>query len=218
MSIVPDTSAIMHAHGFTSHALDDGHGFLEGRLPEELLWNEQAFDHAWGAHPAERHWVKMWGKSMQVARWQQAYGANYAYTGSLNNALPVPAFLGPLLEWSRTAIDGRLNGLLLNWYEGEEHYIGPHSDSTDGLAAGSVIVTISFGEERLFRLEQGIRETRRVRDFTARDGGVFVLPWETNRAWKHSVPKRAANRGRRISVTLRAFTAGVLPPDEYFEP
>jgi hypothetical protein len=31
------------------------------------------------------------------------------------------------------------------------------------------------------------------------------MPYNTNLAWKHSVPKRACYRGRRISVTLRAF-------------
>ncbi len=42
-------------------------------------------------------------------------------------------------------------------------------------------------------------------DFPAPDGTVFVMPYDTNLAWKHQVPKSAKSRGRRISVTLRAF-------------
>jgi hypothetical protein len=31
------------------------------------------------------------------------------------------------------------------------------------------------------------------------------MPYDTNLAWKHQVPKAAKRLGRRISVTLRAF-------------
>jgi hypothetical protein len=41
------------------------------------------------------------------------------------------------------------------------------------------------------------------RDFAARDGAVFVLPYATNLAYTHEVPHSAASRGRRISITLR---------------
>jgi hypothetical protein len=44
-----------------------------------------------------------------------------------------------------------------------------------------------------------------VLDFPAQDGTIFVMPYDTNRAWKHSVPKSARYVGRRISVTFRAF-------------
>ena len=129
---------------------------------------------------------------------------DYHYTGRVNAALPVPPLLEPFLAWAREAIDGRLNGLLLNWYDGElGHYIGPHHDSIKDMVPGAPIVTISLGEERVFRLTQP--ETKERRDFPAPDGTVFVMPYDTNLAWKHAVPKSAKRRGRRISVTLRAF-------------
>jgi hypothetical protein len=73
----------------------------------------------------------MHGRPIKTPRWQQAYGADYHYTGRTNAALSVPAILEPLHHWARQAIDDRLNGLLLNWYDGAlGHYIGPHHDST----------------------------------------------------------------------------------------
>ncbi|MBI2477141.1 MAG: hypothetical protein HYV60_00320 [Planctomycetia bacterium] len=71
-------------------------------------------------------------------------------------------------------------------------------------------MTISVGEQRIFRLT---REEKRngkklvvdSRDFVAEPGSVIILPWETNLAWKHSVPRFARYRGRRNSITLRAF-------------
>ena len=71
------------------------------------------------------------------------------------------------------------------------------------MVAGVPIVTISLGEGRIFRLSHP--RTKQRRDFSARDGTVFVMPYETNLAWKHGVPRFARWRGRRISITIRAF-------------
>ena len=119
-------------------------------------------------------------------------------------AQPVPKLLAPYLEWVRDAIDRRLNGLLLNWYDAEHaHYIGAHRDSRTGLIPETPIVTISTGAARTFRLRVP-KETGFI-DFPADHGAVFVMPWETNLAIKHEVPRAARGTGRRISITARAF-------------
>jgi alkylated DNA repair dioxygenase AlkB len=192
---------------FTRHQLDDGSAFFVGELPEHLRPDRVRFEELWGLHPDEHHIIRMLGREVRTPRWQQAYGIDYRYTGQTNRALPIPPALVALLDWSRRAIDGRLNGLLLNWYDGRfRHYIGPHHDSPANMVAGAPIVTISFGEERIFRLSHPARKV--ARDFPARDGTVFILPYDTNRVWKHAVPWFARYRGRRISVTLRAFEPG----------
>ena len=191
----------------TEHDLSDGHVFRSGRLPEELLWDASAFEAAWAMHPEEKHEIMMHGRPVLTPRWQQAYGADYHYTGRVNKGLPVPPLIEPLLSWVRSSIEPRTNGALLNWYEGPGHYIGPHHDSVKQMAQGSPIVTVSFGETRIFRLTKGKGEGARTLDFPAPDGTVFVMPYDTNRAWKHGVPKSACFTGRRISVTFRAFEA-----------
>ncbi len=195
--------------GFKEHTLDDGLPFYCGRLPEDLLWDDATFVAVWQLHPATKPRIRMVNKEVEIPRWQQAYGADYHFSGQTSRALPVPPVLLPLLDWARQAVDPRLNGLLLNWYEGPGHYIGAHHDSTRGMAAGAPIVTISFGETRVFRLSRGSGDARRVRDFRAPAGSVFILPRDTNEVWKHAVPKSARHRGRRISVTLRAFDAAL---------
>jgi len=186
------------------HLLDDRHRFFEGRLPEELRPDASGFEALWDLHPDEYHEIMMGGRSVKTPRWQQAYGADYHYTGNTNAALPVPAILEPVRDWSQRTIDKRLNGLLLNWYDGKlGHYIGPHHDSTTNMVHGAPIVTISLGEERIFRLSQP--QSKQTRDFVASDGTVFIMPYDTNLAWKHNVPRFARYQGRRISITLRAF-------------
>jgi alkylated DNA repair dioxygenase AlkB len=189
----------------TEYDLGDGLVFHSGRLADELLWDQSLFDTAWNAHPADKHEILMHGRKVETPRWQQAYGADYHYTGRVNKALPVPPFVEPLMAWVCAEIDPRLNGALFNWYEGPGHYIGPHHDSVRHMVVGCPIVTVSFGEMRIFRLTRGKGADARVLDFPAENRTIFVMPYDTNLAWKHSVPKSTRYVGRRISVTFRAF-------------
>jgi alkylated DNA repair dioxygenase AlkB len=118
----------------------------------------------------------------------------------------VPEALAPFLDWARRAITPTLNGLLVNWYDGRlRHYIGKHRDESGELIEGSPIVTISIGEERVFRIRR-LGWKGSFIDFRVANGAVIVIPYETNLAWVHEVPHHARYRSRRISVTLRAFS------------
>jgi alkylated DNA repair dioxygenase AlkB len=193
--------------GFERNDLGDGCAFFSGHLPSCLLPDTETFDKLWANHPAEYHVISIHGRQVPTPRWQQAYGMDYHYTGQINRARSVPDSLEDYLRWAKTTVDERLNGMLLNWYDGElGHYIGRHRDSTKNMVVGAPIVTISLGEERIFRLRPWppVRGSRRL-DFRARNGTVFVMPFETNLAWTHEVPASKRAAGRRISVTLRAF-------------
>ena len=197
---------------FTAHDLGDGLRLLEGGLPEDLRWDTDAFQVAWDLHPKIRPSIRIHGRQVQVPRWHQAYGEDYRFSGQISPAEPVPPHVAPLLGWTRQQVHPELNAIMVNWYEGPGHYIGPHHDTTLRMLPGAPIVTISFGEERLFRLSRGAGQARQTRDFPARDGMVFVIPRDTNDVWKHSVPKSARYSGRRISVTFRGFRSnGSLP-------
>jgi alkylated DNA repair dioxygenase AlkB len=193
--------------GFTEERLDEANCFFRGHLPEEIVAGTQ-FDALWQLHPEEFHEIMMHGKLVKTPRWQQAYGKDYHYTSRTNVALPIDSRLQPLLDWGRGAVDARLNGVLVNWYDGRlNHYIGRHRDSTANMIVGTPIVTISLGEERIFRLRRWREQVKgeEAVDFPATNGAAFVMPYETNLHWTHEVPRRARNRGRRISVTLRGF-------------
>jgi alkylated DNA repair dioxygenase AlkB len=184
--------------------LEGGFAFYAGKLPPELMQSPEGFDALWAIHPDGFHEISMYGRSVKTPRWQQAYGEDYAYTGRVNRALPVPPSLAPLLAWSQATFDARLNGLLLNWYDAADgHYIGKHRDSTQNMVEGAPIITVSYGAARTFRLRPWRRTG--VVDFETFDGSVFAMPYDTNRAFTHEVLHTASSVGRRISVTLRAF-------------
>jgi alkylated DNA repair dioxygenase AlkB len=175
-----------------------------GTVPDELVPDAAGFERLWALHPETFHRIKMHGKEVATPRWQQAYGADYRYTGNVNRALPVPAELAAIHAWLRARIDPRLNGLLLNWYDAEHaHYIGRHRDSTSNMIDGAPIVTVSFGAERVFRLRRWKGDE--TLELPTGNGTLIVMPYATNLAWTHEVPHHAKSRGRRISITARGF-------------
>ncbi len=186
---------------FTTHQLDSDCKLYESLLPADVLPD---FAQLWDLHPADFSRIRIHGREVPIPRWQQAYGSDYYFSAQVSQALPVPELLVPIWKWCTEQIDTRLNGLLLNWYDGAlGHYIGPHRDSTKNMAKGAPIVTLSLGETRTFRLN-AVKGTKK-HDFEVKNGTIFVMPQETNQHWKHSVPKRARYKGKRVSVTLRAF-------------
>lgn len=189
---------------FESCRLDEQNSIFIGKLPVHLMLKPMDFRQLWEIHPAECHLIKIHGRLVHTPRWQQAFGREYHYTGRVNSALPVPLILDPLLVWASGAIDASLNGILVNWYEGQKgHYIGAHRDSTVMMIEGAPIVTISFGEERVFRLRPW--KGAGFIDFPVHNGTVIVMPYVTNKHWTHEVPHSRNRTGRRISVTLRGF-------------
>lgn len=188
---------------FQEITLKTGDLFWMGYLPAPVL-EGVSFDALWDLHPDVFPEILMHGRRVKTPRWSQAFGRDYRFSGQLAQADPIPPLLQGVLDWCCEAIDERLNGLLVNWYDGAlGHYIGKHRDKTTGMVVGSPIVTVSFGEARVFRL----REWKGVEtaDCVAENGSVFVVSYEMNKQWTHEVPKLKRYQGRRVSVTLRAF-------------
>jgi alkylated DNA repair dioxygenase AlkB len=200
---------------FTRHSLDDRHSLWSGETPAELGGApgeedgaDVGFEALWNLHPPDYPEILMHGRMVKTPRWQQAYGTDYRFSQIVNAGLPIPPLLKPCLDWACGAIDRRLNGLLLNWYDGAlGHYIGAHRDSTDSMIDGAPIVTISYGGTRSFRLRPWKKRGAGFKDFAAPHGTVFILPYDTNLTWTHEVPRTKAQTDRRISITMRAFEA-----------
>ena len=187
---------------FSEHELVPGVAVYKGELPPGQLLDERRFEELWGMHPREQPEVRFGDTVVEAPRWHRAYGHDYEFSGFISRAQSVPAILSPLLSWTREAIDERINGLLVNWYDGaREHRIAPHKDSPVGRIPGCPIVTVSFGAPRTFQM---IVRRRRV-SLPTHDGSVIVIPDATNKRFAHAVPHLPEDSGRRISVTLRGF-------------
>src|SRR5271166_2258122 len=82
---------------YESHLLDERHRFFKGRLPHKLRADANQFAALWNLHPDDYHVIKIHGRLVKTPRWQQAYGADYHYTGRTNVALLMPLALEPVL-------------------------------------------------------------------------------------------------------------------------
>ena len=200
----------MNTH-LESHALDAESHVLTAAVENPALLTAGLFERLWGLRPSEPPRIRMYGRITPLPRRQQAFGRDYPFSGTVSQAAAIPDVLAPFLEWAQQAIEPRLNGLLVNWYDGAAgEYIGPHQDKTlhnskEMLIPDCPLVTISLGAKRIFRLHRAKEKLRR--DFPVENGAVVIIPFETNRRWEHSVPHRKTkDTGQRISVTLRAFT------------
>jgi len=194
----------MILRGFKRVDVDEQHGVWLGLLPPDLRWCQAQFNAFWALHPDRLHKVRMFGRLVAEPRWSEAYGQDYRYSGTLHRASPLPDVLAQLIAWSKIEVDERINGVLVNWYDGSlGHKMGAHRDAEKELVAGAPIVTISFGETRTFRFRRW--KGRDIRNLEVVDNSVLVLPYATNLAFTHEVPASKQRTGRRISVTMRAF-------------
>jgi alkylated DNA repair dioxygenase AlkB len=158
-----------------SISLSGSHKIDVYRSVPPFTLNQKAFDELWDKHPEQFHTIVMHGKKILTPRWQQSYGKNYNYAGSVNNALPIPDDFQKYLEWARTEVDKRINGLLLNWYDGSAgHYIGAHRDDTRDLMEESPIITISLGQERVFRMRP--YQGSGFKDVLLQNGDALIMP------------------------------------------
>jgi len=194
---------------FEPSTLPDGCEITCGRVPENLVSGEPDgpdFQRLWEMHPTTYTEAMIHGRRVNMPRWIQAYEKDYPYSNQTAVALAAPPEIKHFLDWSIAEIDPRHNGILINWHDGKEgHYHGKHRDSEKGLIPGTRIITISLGEERVFRLRPHRSPAGVMHDVILKHGDFIVIPWETNRRWTHEIPRLARYQGRRISVTIRAF-------------
>jgi alkylated DNA repair dioxygenase AlkB len=163
----------------------------------------RVFKHLWNLHPEDYHHIKIYGKDTATPRYQQSYGMDYAFSGTVAKALPIPEGVV-------------FNQVLLNWYQDGNHYIGSHADDEKSITPGSPIVTITFcrrhKEARVFRLRDFTSNTSKaiVHDIVTTHRKVIVMGGDFQKHFRHEIVKassdaRAAAMGKRISVTLRVF-------------
>lgn len=89
---------------------------------------------------------------------------------------------------------------MLNKYDSGDVYIGLHADNLEN----RVIATVSVGAERVFvmrhRTKKGEAGIWRGR---LGSGSLFVMQGDTQRFWKHEIPKESKIKEGRISLTFR---------------
>lgn len=183
--------------------LDDESYVEHGYIPDTLQY---VFDDLWALHPEEYGVVRIHGKYINTPRWQQSYCRPYYYSGMMHDALPLPSAFQPFLDWANTL--GTFNQVLINWYADGRHYIGPHADNEAQLVRDSPVLSISLGQERLFRVRRK-SDQEVIADINMPDKSYLTMCGKMQDRFLHEVPKvtgaKGAKMGRRINITFREF-------------
>jgi alkylated DNA repair dioxygenase AlkB len=190
----------------------EGTSWIE-RFQLERSLSKKELEELWSLHPEDFGEIMIMGKVVKTPRWQQSYGLPYSFSGLSHPALPFPPQIQKYLDYANSLdhylVDykAKFNMCLVNWYEGGEHYIGPHSDDERQLAKSpkgeTVVFTISFGQERDFVLKP--KKEGLEKKIPVKDGTVLIMGGLCQQTHKHSLPKRKKATGRRISLTFRIF-------------
>ncbi|CAF1079062.1 unnamed protein product [Didymodactylos carnosus] len=131
----------------------------------------------------------------------------YRYEASKDAEYPQVKQWTPVLQRLRNILlektGQRCNHLVVNQYRNNNDHIGYHVDKTRDFVQNASVLTLSFGEKRLFRLKN-IR-TKEIQELRLDSGSLFVLGPKTNSEWKHSIIKSGKLCGRRVSLTYRTI-------------
>lgn len=164
------------------------------------------FDLIWNMKPNERGEVIIYGKKIEVPRYQKSYGRDYTFTGINHKSLPI-GDLQFILDFANSISKG-YNQILINWYENGLDYIGPHSDDERELIPNSSIFSISLGESRKFRIRE--KYTKKIiEDTVLNNGNIIIMGGNFQKSFTHEIVKVSGKKGmsvgRRINITLRKF-------------
>ena len=178
-----------------------------GKLPFKL--NKEQYQTLWNSHPVERNEIFIFNKYHKVPRWQQAYGQNYQFSGNTTIAQPITDMLQKYIDWAnmnekKKGRIGGLNGVLVNWYEDGEHYIGWHSDDESQLDENAPIYTISLGVTRTFKIREK-KNKKNVTNYELENNDFLIMGGEFQKHYQHQLPKRKKCKHSRISITIRKF-------------
>jgi alkylated DNA repair dioxygenase AlkB len=162
--------------------------------------------------PWEAHRIRLFGREVDSPRlscWIGDAGAAYRYSGTRFQPRPWLPALAALRGRLQDELGEPFNSVLANRYRDGADAMGWHSDDEPELGPRPLIASLSLGATRRFLL-------RHRRDAGARlaldlePGSLLLMGGDTQRHWKHALPRTRRPVGERINLTFRQ----VIPPDD----
>ena len=115
---------------------------------------------------------------------------------------PWPEALRPVRPRLEQALGQGFNSVLANLYRDGRDAMGWHSDAEPELGARPVIASISLGAARRFALRHRQQPERRL-SLELPHGSLLVMAGDTQRFYRHCLPRTAKPLGERINLTFR---------------
>ena len=161
-----------------------------------------------GETPWRQEKIAVWGKSFTQPRlvaWYGDPGRAYSYSGIRLDPLPwTPRLLG-LKDRIESAASSRFNSVLLNYYRDNNDSMGMHSDDEKELGPTPSIASVSLGAERAFVMKSKFDLNAKPKRIVLASGSLLLMKGDTQKNYKHGVPKQSARLEPRVNLTFRAI-------------
>jgi alkylated DNA repair dioxygenase AlkB len=161
----------------------------------------------------EQHVIRIRGREVASPRLSAWYGdpdAHYSYSGL--SLAPRPWLPGILELKNRVeaVCKAPFNSVLLNLYRDGADSMGWHSDDEPELGERPVIASLSLGATRRFRMRHRRRKELEPVAIDLEDGSLLIMRGDTQRFWKHQIPKTRRATGPRLNLTFRKILQAPL--------
>jgi alkylated DNA repair dioxygenase AlkB len=130
---------------------------------------------------------------------------SYTYAKINRDTLPWTKELLELKKNVEAKTGVQFNTCLLNLYHSGKEGMGWHTDAEKELKEDGAIASLSFGAERNFVFKH-IQNKQKV-TILLQKGSLLVMKGETQKHWKHSLPKTTKVSTPRINLTFRNITS-----------
>lgn len=150
--------------------------------------------------------IQVYGKSHPIPRLQCFVAdddVHYAYS---NHQLDNHSWTKPLAAMRsklQSHYNQSFNALLLNWYRDGHDTMGWHSDDEAELGAEPLIISISLGAARKFKIKH--KTTGQQWELMLEHGSCLVMSGNSQQLFQHSLPKQSKVKGGRINLTFRSI-------------
>jgi alkylated DNA repair dioxygenase AlkB len=153
----------------------------------------------------EVHRLKLFGREVEsprLSRWIGDPGASYRYSGVRFEPASWPRALSVLRKAVSAAAGEDFNAVLANLYRDGNDSMGWHADDEPELGAQPIIASLSLGATRKFVLKARAAGGPKL-ELPLEHGSLLVMRGNTQKNFRHSLPRTKKACGERINLTFR---------------
>lgn len=152
-----------------------------------------------------REFFKIFGKNIQTPRVVCSFGEEgqtYTYAGRTEKVENGWNGLDWLLKIICDISNQKFNYCHANLYKDGSQYIGWHSDKEGDMVENSIIASVSIGQERDFQIRNN-KKGSKIETIRLKSGSFVLMGGVMQKNYKHCVPKRKKQNGKRYNLTFR---------------
>jgi alkylated DNA repair dioxygenase AlkB len=189
-NLLPSDGEVFYCESFFSQEISDAYF---SALCTEVKWKQEP--------------IVLFGRSVlqpRLTAWIGDEGLSYRYSGITMQPQP----WGPVLQEIKSRVEDQakvtFTSALLNQYRDGSDSMGWHSDDEKELGLNPVIASVSLGATRKFQFRHRHKQEEKT-SIDLKHGSLLLMGGETQRNWKHAIPKTRSLVGPRINITFRSL-------------